>query len=142
LTGVKAGAIPSPYLVQIDGGRRALRPCNVARKGLALSAAAVATVLLGFAPSAAHAADKGLEDKGEVLLQENCSRCHAIGKQGESPHKDAPPFRTLSRSYPVEDLAESLAEGIVSGHPEMPIFVFNAHDVEAIIQYLDSIQEQ
>jgi hypothetical protein len=42
----------------------------------------------------------------------------------------------------VEDLAESLAEGIVSGHPEMPIFVFNAHDVEAIIQYLDSIQVQ
>jgi mono/diheme cytochrome c family protein len=105
-----------------------------------MSALAVAAVLLGFPFAAALAADKGLEDKGEVLLKENCSRCHAVGKDGESPHKDAPPFRTLSKKYPVEDLAESLAEGIVSGHPEMPIFVFNAHDVEAIIQYLDSIQ--
>jgi hypothetical protein len=45
-------------------------------------------------------------------------------------------IRTLSSKYPVEDLAE----GIVSGHPDMPIFVFNPHDVEAIIQYLQSIQ--
>ena len=42
----------------------------------------------------------------------------------------------------MEDLAESLAEGIVSGHPDMPIFVFSPHDVEAIIDYLQSIQEQ
>jgi len=42
--------------------------------------------------------------------------------------------------YPVESLAESLGEGIVSGHPDMPIFVFNPHDVEAIIEYLQSIQ--
>jgi cytochrome c len=119
-----------------------LRPCSFVRKGSVISAAAVAAILLGFASTAAHAADKGLEDKGEVLLKDNCSRCHAIGKEGESPHKDAPPFRTLSRNYPVEGLAESLAEGIVSGHPEMPIFVFNARDVEAIIQYLDSVQVQ
>jgi hypothetical protein len=48
----------------------------------------------------------------------------------------------LSSKYPVEDLAESLAEGIVSGHPDMSIFVFGPTDVEAIIQYLQSIQEQ
>jgi len=47
----------------------------------------------------------------------------------------------LSR-YPIEDLAESLAEGIVSGHPDMPVFVFSPHDVEAIIEYLQSIQAQ
>jgi len=81
-------------------------------------------------------------DKGEALVRENCSRCHAIGKEGDSPHPPAPPFRTLSSKYPVEDLAESLAEGIVSGHPDMPIFVFSPHDVEAIIEYLNSIQEQ
>ena len=79
--------------------------------------------------------------QGEALLRENCSRCHAIGKEGESPHKEAPPFRTLSRKYPVKDLAESLAEGIVSGHPDMPIFTFDPHDVAAIIDYLESIQD-
>jgi mono/diheme cytochrome c family protein len=113
---------------------------SFARNNLA-AAICFAIVLPALALLEARAADKGLEDKGEALVRENCSRCHAVGKEGESPHKDAPPFRTISRKYPVEDLAESLAEGIVSGHPDMPIFVFDAHDVEAIIQYLNSIQE-
>ncbi len=89
-----------------------------------------------------QAAEKDLTDKGKVLVKENCSRCHAVGKEGDSPHKDAPPFRTLSAKYPIGDLAESLAEGIVSGHPDMPIFVFGPRDVEAIILYLESIQEK
>ena len=88
----------------------------------------------------AVAAEKGLVNKGEALVRENCSRCHAIGKEGDSPHPPAPPFRTLSSKYPVENLAESLGEGIVSGHPDMPIFVFGPNDVEAIIDYLKSIQ--
>jgi mono/diheme cytochrome c family protein len=97
-------------------------------------------ILLGFATAHPQAAEKTLVDKGKALVEQNCSRCHAIGKEGDSPHPQAPPLRTLSRKYPIEDLAESLAEGIVSGHPDMPVFVFNPHDVEAIIQYLQSIQ--
>ena len=61
---------------------------------------------------------------------------------GNSLHPEAPPFRTLSSRYPIEDLSESLAEGIVSGHPDMPIFVFSPADVEAIIEYLNSVQEK
>ena len=99
-------------------------------------------VLLIANATSANAAEETLIDKGEVLVKENCSRCHAIGKEGDSPHKEAPLFRTLSAKYPIDDLAESLAEGIVSGHPDMPIFVFNPHDVEAIIEYLQSIQAQ
>jgi mono/diheme cytochrome c family protein len=95
-----------------------------------------------FGTVVAEAAEKDLTTKGEVLVRENCSRCHAIGKEGDSPHPQAPPFRTLSSKYPVEDLAESLAEGIVSGHPDMPIFVFSPTDVAAIIDYLNSIQDQ
>ena len=107
----------------------------------ALRAGFLASIgLLIFAPAQARAAGKTLVAKGEVLVRNNCSRCHAIGKDGDSPHPQAPPFRTLSGKYPVEDLTESLAEGIVSGHPDMPIFVFSPHDVEAIIQYLQSIQ--
>jgi cytochrome c len=111
------------------------------RVALCLAVGTPVAMLLVFAV-AAEAADKTLVNKGEALVRENCSRCHAIGKTGESPHPPAPPFRTLSRKYPVEDLAESLAEGIVSGHPDMPIFMFSPTDVEAIIEYLQSIQEQ
>ena len=118
-----------PAGTQIDGGR-----------GILALIAAFLLLLLG-APLA-WAAEKDLTAKGEVLVRENCSRCHAIGKEGDSPHPDAPPFRTLSSKYPVTDLAESLAEGIVSGHPDMPVFVFEPTDVEAIIEYLQSIQDQ
>jgi mono/diheme cytochrome c family protein len=97
---------------------------------------------MGFCVARAAAAEEDLAARGEVLVKENCARCHAIGREGDSPHKDAPPFRTLSSKYPVSDLAESLAEGIVSGHPDMPIFAFSAHDVEAIIEYLESIQDE
>jgi cytochrome c len=97
--------------------------------------------LLSLVPPAA-AAEKDMTDKGQALVEKNCARCHAIGKEGDSPHKEAPPFRTLSAKYPVSDLAESLAEGIVSGHPDMPIFVFSPQDVAAIIDYLESIQEK
>jgi len=90
----------------------------------------------------AEAAEKDMADKGQAIVEKNCARCHAIGKEGDSPHKEAPPFRTLSAKYPVSDLAESLAEGIVSGHPDMPIFVFSPQDVAAIIDYLESIQEK
>ncbi len=43
--------------------------------------------------------------------------CHAIGRSGDSPNKDAPAFRTLGQRYPVDSLEEALGEGILSGHP-------------------------
>ena len=106
------------------------------------SAGIVAMAVVACFAAPAWPADKTQVDKGEELVKKNCARCHAIGKEGDSPHPPAPPFRTLSKKYPVEDLAESLAEGIVSGHPDMPIFVFGPHDVDAIIDYLQSIQVQ
>ena len=82
------------------------------------------------------------ERQGEALLAKNCSRCHAISRTGTSPHPEAPPFRTLSRKYPIEGLAEALAEGISVGHPDMPEFIFEADEVGAILAYLRSIQDR
>ena len=58
--------------------------------------------------------------------QANCGQCHAVGPIGESPLRIAPPFRTLHQRYPVESLAEALAEGIVTGQPSMPEFRLDA----------------
>jgi hypothetical protein len=44
------------------------------------------------------------------------------------------------KRYPVEYLAEALAEGIVSGHPDMPEFVFQPDEINAILAYLDSLK--
>ena len=79
-------------------------------------------------------------DQGKVLLARNCSRCHAIGPAGYSPHHEAPPFRNLGQRYPVEWLAEALAEGLFTGHPDMPEFVFDPEEISAILTYLRAIQ--
>lgn len=80
--------------------------------------------------------------KGEALLTRDCSRCHAASLTGNSPRADAPAFRTLSSRYPIESLEEALGEGIMSGHPDMPEFKYDADDVGDIIDYLKSIQQR
>jgi cytochrome c len=73
----------------------------------------------------AMAQEAKLEGRGEELLSARCARCHAI-----------------ARKYPIDGLAESLAEGISVGHPDMPEFVFEPDDIAAILAYLNSIQER
>lgn len=80
-------------------------------------------------------------ERGERLAEAYCASCHATGVAGESAHADAPAFRTLAERYPVEGLAEALAEGIVVGHPDMPEFRFEPDEVDALIDYLVSIQD-
>ena len=102
----------------------------------------LAAVLVGMFATPTLAQDNGaLERRGNTLLTRNCSRCHAIGTIGNSPHVQAPAFRTLGRRYPIEMLAEALAEGFSTGHPDMPEFIFASNDVKAILAYLESIQE-
>jgi mono/diheme cytochrome c family protein len=109
-------------------------------------AAALAALVLAAAPLRAQTADsvdRGADLKlGAELLQKNCASCHATGRTGASPNKDAPAFRTLGQRYPVDSLEEALGEGILSGHPEMPEFRFDADEVGAIIAYLQSIQQR
>jgi mono/diheme cytochrome c family protein len=100
------------------------------------------TVLLPAVGHRTAAQDAIAVQRGETLLTTNCAPCHAVGKTGDSPRADAPTFRTLSKKYPIETLAESLAEGLFTGHPDMPEFIFEAPDVGAILAYLESIQER
>jgi mono/diheme cytochrome c family protein len=98
--------------------------------------------LIGPSTLPAAAQDRlALERRGNELLAKNCSRCHAIGLSGNSPHRQAPAFRTLGERYPIDTLAEALAEGLSTGHPDMPDFVFDIEDVGAILAYLESIQK-
>lgn len=78
---------------------------------------------------------------GKLIAETRCAKCHATGVSGESPHPDAKPFRYLSDNYPVRNLEEALAEGIVVGHPDMPMFVLSPYEIDSLITYLESIQE-
>ena len=99
------------------------------------------TFAAAFAAMSSAAMADSLTDDGRALVEANCARCHAIGKLDASPHPDAPAFRTLSQRYPLEDLEEALAEGISTGHPDMPEFVASPEQIAAIIGYLGSLQE-
>ena len=79
-------------------------------------------------------------EQGKRLALTYCSRCHAIDKVSPSPLKIAPPFRTLHQRYPVGMLEESLAEGIVTGHPTMPEFRFDGDQVGDFIAFLKTLE--
>jgi cytochrome c len=101
----------------------------------------LATVCIFVASVAvAIAAMDERQARGLAILSKNCARCHAVNSEEKSPHPQAPPFRDVVRRYPVEDLEESLAEGILSGHPDMPEFTFNADQIDAIIAYLNFLK--
>lgn len=85
-------------------------------------------------------AQQSSEARGRMMVQRNCSMCHAIGKSGASPFVAAPPFRELGQRYKLDDLDEALAEGIITGHPAMPEFRFSPSEVDDIVHYLKSIQ--
>lgn len=107
-------------------------------------AAAINVAALFAIPSSSAAGTAVLDpaaQRGLVLVQTNCARCHAVGRAGGSPLKIAPPFRTLHLRYPVEDLQEPLAEGIVTGHPTMPEFRFDPGQVGDVIAYLKTLEQ-
>jgi cytochrome c len=109
----------------------------------ALSGSAARIVALGLL--AMFAANANAQDttrqrrQGQSIVATKCSSCHAVGRFGESPNPKAPAFRTLHERYPIESLAEAIAEGTLS--PDEPEFIFSGREVGAIISYLSMIQE-
>lgn len=88
-----------------------------------------------------HASDKSDVERGKALVEKRCSRCHSIGRAGNSRHQDAPAFRTLAKRYPLANLEESLAEGISTGHPDMPEFQIQPREISEVIRYLSTVQD-
>ena len=76
---------------------------------------------------------------GGNLVRLRCAGCHAVELTGDSPMKAAPPFREMGRTYPVRDLQEALAEGLVTAHPAMPQIELEASEVADVIAYLESV---
>jgi mono/diheme cytochrome c family protein len=80
--------------------------------------------------------------KGQAIAQARCGRCHATGLNDASTNPGAPAFRSIADRYPVESLAEALAEGIMTGHPDMPQFVFEPTEISDFLTYLDDLNLQ
>jgi cytochrome c len=75
--------------------------------------------------------------RGFIFVRVHCAQCHAIDNVSLSPLPSAPPLRDLRLKYPVADLQRPLIDGI---HPVMPRFRLEPHQVEAVMEYLKTLE--
>ena len=80
------------------------------------------------------------EAHGKRLVEKNCSTCHAVTLDDESAHPAALPFRNISMFYPVDALEGAFAEGIETGHPDMPVFEVTITQLQDMIAYIKTLQ--
>jgi cytochrome c len=99
-----------------------------------------AIVLLSAAPAWTQTPDATTIAAGKSILAKHCGECHQIEAAGASKLAAAPPFRELMQRYNPEDLEEALGEGLASGHPDMPEFVFEPDDIAAIVAYFGTLK--
>jgi len=103
-----------------------------------------ATALLltyrGLARNASAEVASPSAQRGLVFARTHCAPCHAIDRLSPSPLAAAPPFRALHRKYPVENLQEAFAEGLVTGHPSMPEFRLDPGQANDIITFLKTLE--
>ena len=78
--------------------------------------------------------------RGQRIAVQTCSGCHAVGADGASPMAEATPFRVIVHRYPLEQLQEAFAEGLVTGNPAMPAHVFRASEIDDLIAYLETVK--
>lgn len=102
---------------------------------------ALAAFVMSLGGGAAKTADSPAVE-GYDLLRANCARCHALDLEGPSPEPRAPPFRDVVKKYEPSALEEALAEGIVTGHEEMPQIAFEPEQVAAIVAYLSTLKPE
>ncbi|MGI9515117.1 MAG: c-type cytochrome [Anderseniella sp.] len=102
-------------------------------------ALAASVLVLALSGTPASSQSYGDAAKGKAFVEQNCARCHAIGLNDDSHMPEAPAFRALHNRYPIDSLAESFAEGIVTGHPAMPKFELSVETISDMLAYMKSL---
>jgi mono/diheme cytochrome c family protein len=77
-----------------------------------------------------------LRARGAAIAKKFCADCHAVGRTGQSPRPEAPPFRTLDERLDLDSLIERMRAGLSSDHPDMPTFRFSRQEARALLAYL------
>ncbi|MEE4351055.1 MAG: cytochrome c [Pacificimonas sp.] len=108
--------------------------------GLSIFVGAAALLTGACVTSAAPMSEAAQAAKGRDLAAQYCASCHSI-YDGTSPHPDAPSFADAANRYPPDMLAESLAEGIQVGHPDMPVFELDEESIDALVAYLWTLRD-
>ena len=87
------------------------------------------------------ASSSELADQGQTLAQRLCASCHAIGRGERSPIPVAPAFRRIEPRVDLEQMIERLQDGLIAGHPEMPVFILKDDEARALVAYMKSLRD-
>lgn len=109
------------------------------RRRRACRLSAIAAASLALAGCAGRPAAMAPLPSGEQLAEQKCAGCHAIGETGASPNPRAPAFRDVYRRYPPDGLRDAFAHGMEVGHRDMPRFVLRPAEIDALVDYLGSL---
>ena len=130
-----------------DGGPRFGQP---GRPGVRLSGSEgpmrttiriLAVTLALCRPAPATVVGEASAPRGHAYAQAHCARCHAVDARGASPMPAAPPFRGLARTFPIDDLADVLVEGVERRHPAMPDIRLGPTEAADLSAYLRSLRD-
>ena len=100
----------------------------------------VVTIALVMSLTSGVSQAESAQERGNVIAQGLCSRCHAIETTGDSPLSAAPRFRSLEARTDLSKLAGRIRGGLLTGHEDMPMFRFDRDDADAMVAYIRSIQ--
>ena len=75
---------------------------------------------------------------GKALAEINCSVCHALGDAGDSPFKEAPPFRAVPDTYGEGELEDAFNEGLAVAHPAMPDWDMSSDQARQLAAFIMS----
>lgn len=78
---------------------------------------------------------------GHQVARDNCSSCHAVERDGQSPRPDAIPFRNILAGYRPDWLADDLHTSQQIAPGRMPVFHFGEGHEYDIIAWMLSIQD-
>ncbi len=95
-------------------------------------------LLLAAAPALAQ--DEAAKvAEGKRLAEINCTRCHNIEAEGESPLTDAAPFREIAENYDEMELVDGFMEGLAVRHPLMPDWEVTEPQAESLAAFVMSL---
>ena len=98
------------------------------------------TLLLLASPALAQD-DAAVIAEGKRLATINCTKCHNIAAEGESPLTDAPPFREIAKNYDEMELIDGFMDGLAVRHPLMPDWEVTQPQAEQLAAFVLSLSQ-
>ncbi len=55
--------------------------------------------------------------------------------------RSRPAFRRIEPRVDLEQMVERLQDGLIAGHPDMPVFILRDDEARALVAYMKSLRD-